>query len=156
VATTPAPTQPLVLYRYRRHPPALTYGVVAAGALLISAFVVPTVLWAILLVVAAAGSVALGVAGRRRWWIEEQTVTDYGVALTRPDGLVVEIPHNRLVSATTKSHSVRFVRDDGALLIFARNADGERILRALEEAAPAVLRNRVIEPPACTSCRPQW
>lgn len=156
MATTLAPNQPAVLYRYRRHPPALTYGVVAAVAFLISAFMVPTLLWAIVLVVAAVGAVALGVAGRRRWWIEEQVVTDHGVTLTRPDGLAVEIPHDRLVSATTKSHSIRFVRDDGALLIFARNSDGERVLRALEQAAPTVARNRVIEPPSCTSCRPQW
>lgn len=156
MATTLRQSEPVVLYRYRRHPPALTYGVVAAVAMLVSAFEVPTLLWAIVLTIAAMGAVALGVAGRRRWWIEEQTVTDHGVVLTRPDGLVVEIPHDRLSSATTKSHSIRFIRDDGALLIFARNSDGERVLRALEQAAPAVARNRVIEPPSCTSCRPQW
>lgn len=156
MATTLTHSQPVVLYRHRRHPPALTYGVVAGVALLVSAFVVPTLLWAIVLVLAAVGAVALGVAGRLRWWIEEQVVTDRGVVLTRPDGLVVEIPHDRLVSTTTKSHSIRFVRDDGALLIFARNSEGERVLRVLEEVAPAVSRNRVIEPPSCTSCRPQW
>ena len=156
MATTLTQSQPVVLYRHRRHPPALTYGVVAGVALLVSAFVVPMLLWAIVLGLAAVGAVALGVAGRRRWWIEEQAVTDRGVVLTRPDGLVVEIPHDRLVSATTKSHSIRFVRDDGALLIFARNSEGERVLRVLEEVAPAVSRNRVIEPPSCTSCRPQW
>ena len=156
MATTLTHSQPVVLYRHRRHPPALTYGVVAGVALLVSAFVVPLLLWAIVLALAAVGAVALGVAGRLRWWIEEQVVTDRGVVLTRPDGLVVEIPHDRLVSATTKSHSIRFVRDDGALLIFARNSEGERVLRVLEEVAPAVSRNRVIEPPSCTSCRPQW
>jgi len=156
VATTLTQSQPVVLYRYRRHPPALTYGVVTAVALLVSAFVVPTLLWTIVLVVASGCAVVLGVAGRRSWWIEEQMVTVRGVSLTRPDGLVVEIPHDRLLSATTKSHSIRFIRDDGALLIFSRNPDGERVLRALEEAAPAVPRDRIIEPPACTSCRPQW
>lgn len=156
MATTLAPTQHAVLYRYRRHPPALTYGVVVAVALLVSALMVPTIGWTIVLIIAAMGAIALGIAGRRHWWIEEQMVTVNGISLTRPDGFVVEIPHDRLVSATTKSHSIGFVRDDGALLIFARNSDGERVLRALEKAAPAVSRGRVIEPPACTSCRPQW
>ena len=99
--------------------------------MLVSAFEAPTLPWALLLVLAA-------------------------VVLMRPDGLVVEVPHDRLLSATTKSNSIRFVRDDGALLIFARNPGGERVLRALEEVAPAVARDRIIEPAACTSCRPQW
>lgn len=156
MASTLTRSDPVVVYRHRRHPPALTYGVVAAVAMLVSAFEAPTLPWALLLVLAAVGAVALGVAGRRRWWIEEQLVTDHGVVLMRPDGLVVEVPHDRLLSATTKSNSIRFVRDDGALLIFARNPGGERVLRALEEVAPAVARDRIIEPAACTSCRPQW
>lgn len=112
-------------------------GIVLAIFLLIAITATTSAWWTAAFVALAVVAVALGWLGRRRLWIEDHVITETHVVLVRPDGLVVEIPHDRLIAVTRKGNAVRFTRDDGALLDFHRNPHCKAILQTISRIAPS-------------------
>lgn len=136
--TSAAPPRTAVLFRHRRRPPYLQFGLIGALFLIVSAFAADAVVWQALLVLGALAAAGIGIWGRSRIWVEDQLITDEGVAVVRPDGEHAEIPFDRLVSATRRGASITFLRDDGRKLGFVRNTRARRMRSLLAEVAPQV------------------
>lgn len=136
-----------VLDRHRRRPPLLAIGIVVAVFLVLSAVSAggPAGLG---LAAAALAAIAAGVVLHRRVWSEEQLVTADGVAIARPDGSGADIPFDRIVRVVDRGRMLRFTRDDGATLDFARTPHVRRIQSLLAERAPHVTWVEDIDP-AC-------
>lgn len=135
-------------HRHRRGTPALTAGIVVAVALVLSGLGAAQGVWTAVLLGLAPVAIGLGWLGRRRLWIEDQVIDDARVALVRRDGSGAEIPLERVVRVESGPGGVRFTRDDGAVLAFARSPHGRRILVLMERIRPAAERVERIDP-AC-------
>ncbi|MGA0121651.1 MAG: hypothetical protein ACO3KD_01395 [Gaiellales bacterium] len=147
VAERDAPTA-LEHHRHRRGTPALTVGIVAAVALVLSGLSAAQGAWTVVLLALAPAAVALGWLGRRRFWIEDQVIDDRRVAVVRRDGSGGEIPLDRVVRVEVAAGGVRFTRDDGAVLDFGRTPHGRRILALMAAIRPEAERVERIDP-AC-------
>ena len=135
-------------HRHRRGTPALTAGIVAAVALVLSGLGAAQGAWTLVLLALAPVAVVLGWLGRRRLWIEDQVIDDARVAVVRRDGAGAEIPLERVVRVESGPGGVRFTRDDGAMLEFGRSPHGRRILALMERLRPEAERAERIDP-AC-------
>ena len=135
-------------HRHRRGTPALTAGIVVAVALVLSGLGAAQGVWTAVLLGLAPVAIALGWLGRRRLWIEDQVIDEARVALVRRDGSGAEIPLERVVRVESGPGGVRFTRDDGAVLEFARSPHGRRILALMERVRPTAERVERIDP-AC-------
>ncbi len=140
-------TEAEVLCRHRRRPPLLAVGIIGGVALVASAFSAGG-LAALVLIGLAILAVAGGVLLHRRVWTEDQVVTVDGVALVRPRGDGADVPFDRITRAVDRGRMLRFTRDDGATLDFARSPHARRIRSLLAEHAPHVTWVEDIDP-AC-------
>ena len=131
-----APAGTEVLFRHRRRPPVLAFGVVGAGFVVAIALSVQHPLGRAALLLAAAGLVAFGILGRRRWWLEDQLLTRTAAVIVRQDGVTAEIPYDRVDQIVRRRGGIDFVRDDGRRLVFARNPHLKRMRRVLAERLP--------------------
>ena len=136
-ATTSAPPREEVVFRHRRRPPVLAFGIVGAGFLGALAFGAQSPWARAGFLVLAALALALGILGRRRYWLEDQLVTATSVAVVRRDGTSAEIPFERIDRIALRGGGMAFVRDDGRELAFARNPHRKRLERLLGEIVPA-------------------
>jgi ribosomal protein L24E len=125
-----------VLFRHRRRPPVLAFAVV--GAVFVGAIALslrhPFAIAALL--AAALGLVALGVAVRRRYWLEDQLLTRTAAVVVRQDGTTAEVPYARIDRIVRRSSGIAFVRDDGRRLLFDRNPHLKRMRAVLAERLP--------------------
>lgn len=136
-ATTSAPPAEDVVFRHRRRPPVLAYGIAGAVMFAVLAVGVGDPLARGALGMAAAAALALGVLGWRRLWVEEQLITSTSVRVVRPDGSAGEIPLERIERIALRGGGIAFIRDDGRELPFARNPHRKRLQAILRESAPS-------------------
>ena len=131
-----APPQTTVLFRHRRRPPALHFGLVGALFFGVSAFAATSLLWQAVLVLAALGALGLGVLGRERMWIEDQIITSTEAVIEHPDGGRYALAFDDMLRAAERRNGIAFTRHDGAQLAFNRNPHVKKIRRAVAQAAP--------------------
>ena len=144
------PATPNVLFRHRRRPPVLAFGVVgAAFAVLIGASSHDALVLAGCLAAAVALAV-LGVLGRQRLWLEDQILTTTAAIVVRRDGRSVEVPYDRIACLVRRRGGIVLVRDDGARLAFDYNPHLRRMRPILDERAPAAQWDEEI-PIACNT-----
>jgi len=129
---------PAVVFRRRRSAPFLTFGIVSAIALTTAAAEAGARPGGAALLGLALLALAAGIVARRRWWTEDQLITETMIVLSRPDGSGAEVPLSRIVRATALRSTLRFERDDGAVLDFNGLASARRALAVVESLAPAV------------------
>jgi hypothetical protein len=133
-----AATQEQVLYRHRRRPPAIHFGVVGAGFLLLGAFAASNPLVQVALVLAAVAAVALGWLGRERLWVEDQLITETAAVIVHADGARYDLAFADVARVAARRDTIAFVRGDGAELRFNRNPHAKKVRLAVNAVAPTL------------------
>jgi hypothetical protein len=143
-----APPQTTVLFRHRRRPPALHFGLIGAIFVGVSAFAMSSHLWQAVVVLAALALLALGWLGRERLWIEDQLITPTSAVIVHADGARYELEFDEMAHVAERRNAIAFIREDGAELRFNRNPHVKKIKRVLAEAAPQLSWVNEVDP-AC-------
>jgi len=143
-----APPQTMVLFRHRRRPPALHFGLIGAIFVGVSAFAMSSHVWQAVVVLAALALLALGWLGRERLWIEDQLITPTSAVIVHADGARYELAFDEMARVAERRNAIAFIRDDGAELRFNRNPHVKKIKRVLAEAAPQLSWVNEVDP-AC-------
>jgi hypothetical protein len=131
-----APPQTTVLFRHRRRPPALHFGLIGGLFVGVCAFAAPSHLLQVAIVVAALALVGLGWLGRERLWIEDQLITPTSAVIVHADGAMFELAFDEMDRVAERRNAIAFIREDGAELRFNRNPHVKRVKRVLADAAP--------------------
>lgn len=143
-----APPQSQVVFRHRRRPPAIHFGLIgglfiAVGALAASNPWVQAGLFLLAVVVAG-----LGWLGRERLWIEDQLITRTAAVIVHADGATFSLDFDDMARVAERRNAVAFIRADGAELRFNRNPHVKKMKRALAEVAPELTWVDEVDP-AC-------
>lgn len=131
-----APPQTAVLFRHRRRPPTLHYGLIGGIFVGVSAFAITSHVWQAVVVIAALAMLALGWLGRERLWIEDQLITPTSAVIVHADGARYELGFDEMSRVAERRNGIAFIREDGAELRFNRNPHVKRVKRVLADAAP--------------------
>ena len=143
-----APPQSQVVFRHRRRPPAIHFGLIGAIFLGVSSLAASSVIWQAVLVLAALVALGLGWLGRERLWIEDQLITRTAAVIVHADGATFSLDFDDMARVAERRNAVAFIRADGAELRFNRNPHVKKIKRALAEVAPELTWVDEVDP-AC-------
>lgn len=131
-----APPQAVVLFRHRRRPPALHFGLIGAIFVGVSAFAISSLLLQAVAILGALALLALGLLGRERLWIEDQLITDTSAVIVHADGAMFELRFDEISRVAERRNAIAFIRPDGAELRFNRNPHVKKVKRVLQDVAP--------------------